>query len=295
MKVFVPNSMNLSRAMNRVERALQLNVPGHHMLVDNEDEADWVLLHAVGYDDIKELVDELKAKGKKYGLVQYCLRTTQRPSTKDWMPIWRDASIVWSYYDLFRLCRQDGEHMMNFNFYFAPMGVDPVVFTPEPITARRYGVLTSGYVDGPEAIREAVNATARAGMEHFHLGPDLNLGPHVIHQLGIKDRTLAEVYRSCHFVVSLRRVEGFELPAAEGLLCGARPVLFDQPHYRDWFYPWADFIPEASPEEVTEAIYTILKRGAHRVTAQERAAAAERFNWTRIARDFWRRVPNEPV
>ena len=84
------------------------------------------------------------------------------------------------------------------------------------------------------------------------------------------------------------------MPAAEGLLCGARPLMLDREHYRQWFEPWAEFVPETDPATLTDAIVEIFRSdaGAFRftmrtVTDAERAAAAEVFNWENLVGDFW--------
>jgi hypothetical protein len=107
---------------------------------------------------------------------------------------------------------------------------------------------------------------------------------------GIDDATLARVYSECHFVSGLRRVEGFELPAAEGLLCGARPIFFDGPHYRAWFDTFAEFIPEAASTTWSRRSRRFSGTGARPVTDAERADAARRFDWREIARGFWDRI-----
>ena len=71
----------------------------------------------------------------------------------------------------------------------------------------------------------------------------------------------------------LRRIEGFELPAAEGLLCGARPILFANSSGYDWYKPWGVFIEETDRAGVIDQLEAIFRRGAQLVTSEERAAA----------------------
>ena len=88
----------------------------------------------------------------------------------------------------------------------------------------------------------------------------------------------------------LRRIEGFELPAAEGLLCGARPIMFDRPHYRDWFNKWAIFIPEGNREEVLQSLIDVFQQEYRPVTLEEIAEARQLFDWQSIINGFWRYI-----
>lgn len=292
MKVYLRPQAGLSRAMDRVANALTRYAPGHVTVTTNRDEADLVVLHVIGYPETQRAVEQAQARGQKYVIIQYCLRTTQRPSPSSWLPLWTEAALVWSYYDLEAFVRQECAFAEDtINWYCSPLGADSATFVPinEP---KLYTILTSGYVAETEGVLEAARAVARVGGRHFHLGPNLHLrtDSRTEYELGITDSDLARRYSQSHFVAGLRRVEGFELPAAEGLLCGARPIMFDRPHYRRWFDGLAVFINEGSPDEVTDELTQIFQRGADPVTPEERMEAAERFSWQRITNGFWERL-----
>jgi D-inositol-3-phosphate glycosyltransferase len=295
MKVFVKSPEGLSRAMTRVSEALVEYAPTpipneaeSVYVVDNIHEADLVVLHVVGEEGITEAA-KLKAAGKKYAVIQYCLRTTQKPNTSDWLETWRNAECVWSYYDLLELCGEDC-NVGGFNFYYAPLGVDTESFRHWPSVPKKFTILTSGYVVESECVKEASEAVKAIGGKMYHLGPKLINEPHVTSALGIDDDTLAQMYSRSKYVAGLRRGEGFELPAAEGLLCGARPICFDRPHYRKWFGEFAEFIPEGSSEEVTEALKWAFRRDYNPVTEHEINKAKALFNWPSIIGGFWQRV-----
>lgn len=286
MKVFVKPQAGLSRAMDRVARALVISTPAVEE-VDLEEDADFVLIHAIGFPETVEAVERCKARGQKVAIAQYCLRTTQKPNVADWLPLWQSVDLVWSYYDLKQLAHDDGVSLFGVNFYHSPLGVDSSVFF-QFACPPYYLILTSGYVAKSESVDDVNRAVKLIGGRQCHLGPKLDLPyPDVVNfHHEISDTSLSSVYNSCAFVSGLRKVEGFELPAAEGLLCGARPLLFDRPHYRKWFGDFGVFIPEVEGSQLAIEIAHAL--GQYRpVTLEERKVAADLFSWPRIAAGFW--------
>lgn len=289
VKAYIASPKPSSLALKRVITALAQYVPSNIEIVADLGAANLVVLHVIGRQDGNtKRAKRLRARGKQYAVIQYTVRNTREPSTENWFPIWRDAVLTWSYYDLKRLCAEDGVPQ-NFPFYHAPLGVDSTVFYPRDVQ-RKYLIGTSGDYWLSESIREAVYAAKRVRRPVFHLGPELNRGSDVTCVSGIDDDTLASWYSQCEFVAGLRRTEGFELPAAEGLLCGARPVCYDQPHYRQWFDPWAVFIPETSRAPIIDDLEVVFRQGAYPVTKAERDAAKIRFDWNKIITGFWNRV-----
>lgn len=291
LKVFLEVPHGLSRAMKRVSEALTTFAPPSVTVVSDPEKADLVLLHTIGFPETEDAIARLTREGRAIAIAQYCLRSTQRPNTRDWLPLWRQALVVWSYYDLDAALAEDGVPVNLPNFYMSPLGCDARVFQAEPrLDARYFTMLTSGYVAESEGVQECADAVERVRGQLFHLGPDIVRGDHVTCAMGMDDLTLARVYRSCRFVAGLRRCEGFEMPAVEGLLCGARPIMFDRPHYREWFDGLAEFVPEGSKEELTDALVETFLRGARPVSSTERGEVAARFDWSRIATGFWRSV-----
>src|SRR6266511_4528244 len=150
-----------------------------------------------------------------------------------------------SYYDLYGLTGRD-----DFSFYRAPLGVEGSVFYDRGLV-RDAAVMTSGYVPAGEAIHECYEAVfgvlrgRHGGM--VHLGPSFWSDGSVEVAEGVSDDRLATLYSRCRYVSGLRRGEGFELPVIEGLACGARPVCFDNPCYREWFDGHAVFVEELPP------------------------------------------------
>lgn len=295
MRVYLQPPFGLSRAMLRVSDALTRYAPPYVKVVDQEVNADVVLLHCVCYKSTMEMLERINFRGQAYAMMQYCIRSTERPLTRAWFPFWQKALLVWSYYDLKTLAQEDHPtgfdwEGQNFNFLYQPLGADAEVFKPTGNDHGRYTIATSGYVAHSEGVAECAVATERVAGLQFHLGPEMYLGPHVKCLLNINDERLAYEYTRSGFVAGLRRDEGFELPAAEGLLCGARPIMFDAPHYRAWFNEFAEFVPEGSFDEVTDAIEVLFRAGPRRVSDAERQLAVERFSWERLANEFWKKI-----
>lgn len=286
MKVYLTPPRHLSQGIQRVARALATFLPSGASVVSEPQDADVAILHVIGLGSLDGWAAEWVASGKPRGIVQYCLTTTENGGDPAfWHPLWAGSKAVWSYYDLLKHLGIDGADW----FYHAPMGVDPSLFTLAPAADRPYTVLTSGYIAETEGVTESAEATRRLGRLQFHLGPHLGLGHHVHHATGVSDAELAHLYRACQYVAGLRRIEGFEMPAIEGLLCGARPVMFDAPTYTHWFGDHAVYVPEGSHDEVVDALMDVFSRTPAPVTNEERVRAVLRFSWDRLCTEFWGR------
>jgi len=314
MRACVYADPKLSPAMARVAEALQRYAPPELEFTPAAELADLVVLHVIGYPETAAAVEELRARGQRYAIMQYCMRSTQEPNTLNWLDIWRGAEAVWSYYDLDALlvedgyaeqlcpwCREELPHVgqgtgaIDFPrcFYFAPLGVDLEAFEPLITIGERFAMLTSGYVAESECVAECTQAAARVGRRVFHLGPALECHrniDNVEQRHGITDDELARAYSRCDYVAGMRRCEGFEMPAAEGLCCGARPMMLDRPHYRQWFAPWAVFVPELAPDLLTDSIAAVLANDVTPVSLEELEAARKFFDWRPLVAGFWQRA-----
>lgn len=297
MRAFVYADPKLSGAMYRVAIALERWAPEELTITRQADTADIVVLHVIGYPETEAAVDYLRARGQRYAIMQYCLRSTQEPNTAAWVDIWQGAEEIWSYYNLDELLREDGLEVsasLPGGFYYAPLGANLERFEPMPTMGERYVVLTSGYVAESECVGECFEAARRVGRRVYHLGPEAEMlaisGPHVDYGLGITDDELARAYSRSDYVAGMRRCEGFEMPAAEGLLCGARPIMLDRPHYRAWFDDFAVFVPEIAPDLLTDSLAAIFANDVTPLTRVELEAARARFNWQPLVEKFWRRA-----
>lgn len=317
LKVFVDPIPKLGLAMQRVALALRATAPPWVRVVDRVDQADVQVLHPVSLQARKHL------HARKYAVMMHCLDLQQdpkggggnvpivAPGMEPWHAPWSRALVVWSYYDIGQrflwgkswIYTPEGavdvsnhQHSgSNPGFYHAPLGVDGDTFAlPAPNHIRDVGILTTGYVSGPnaEAIEEAAVAAHRAGLTTVHLGPSQVAGmtasvPGWSAVSNVSDAQLATIYGRCRWVSGLRHGEGFELPVLEGLACGARPICFDLPCYRRWFDGHAVFVPDCSGEELINRLTEVMSSEPKPVTPQERDAALRTFDWHAIGRGFW--------
>lgn len=279
MKVYLePTCIPCSRAMYRVADALREYAPRGVQFVSLPGESDLQVLHAIGMNARPD------AHAREYAVIQYC---TTNDSPLDRGELWGNARLVWSYYDL-----------PAPRLYHAPLGGDGRVFYPRGGERRRL-VLTSGYVNGPgaEAIEAATDAALQKGLSVIHLGPDTVVGmrninhPHRRVMHNISDNDLAKLYSKCEWVAAMRYIEGFELPAVEGLLCGARPIMFDQPATRRWYEGHAEFVPEYENRiQLTQRLREVFSSPAVPVSEDEMEAVKITFDWRRIVEGFWKRI-----
>ena len=290
-----------SHSLRRVASALRQYALPDIEVVASEDDADLVVLHVIGRcEQVTGYARELKARERNYAVIQYCVRSTQKPDTFYWtgtsnrFGLWDSARVVWSYYDLNVLMEEDHNGFSfqpGVEFYHAPLGAHSSVFFDRCNLngSRPYLAMTHGQSWLTEGVREVVLATQYLKEYAFHLGPQVYRGERLKHAYNIDDEALATVYSQCQYVCPLRRIEGFELPAVEGLFCGARPILYDRPHYRQWYGNLAEYVEERPRPEVLEQLIQLFQKPYRRVTLQEIEEARYRFHWPRIITGFWER------
>ncbi|KKR11484.1 MAG: hypothetical protein UT40_C0035G0007 [Candidatus Woesebacteria bacterium GW2011_GWA1_39_21b] len=285
MRIYIENFLPDS-AISRITNALKKYTPSNLTVVEESDGADLIVVCAYGHRrTMRDYTNRLISKNKKFAIIQLSIRSTPNPKTEDWLPIWEKAAITWSYYNLPELCQQDGNRS-NFKFYWAPLGVDADIFKE---TKAERGFIIAGTGTGKRWNRECKNeilAAARAvNKPVFQLGSGES-SKEIFYSNGMDDVTLTKYYSQCEFVSGLRRIEGFELPVIEGLLCGARPICFDKPHYRKWFNEFAEFIPEDNQR--TDNLIKLFQKGAKPVSESEKAYVKKNFSWKKICSEFWK-------
>jgi hypothetical protein len=259
------NPYHPSRAIARIDVNLRAHLPSG-MTWTEPDDADLLVFPVFGrHDHVAIWADYIKKEGRKYALIQLSLKSTRNPDPADWLELWQGAVCVWSYYYL----------PGKFNFYHAPLGADPAIFHPLNIN-RSYVVGTTGNYPRTECLFEVEKAAREAGQRMLK-----------IHS--VSNEELNHQYNQCYYMSGLRHKEGFELPAAEGMLAGARPILFDTPDFRQWYDGIAEFIPEDNILATINNLTRLFKSSPLQVSPKEIMLARWRFDWGRVVTGFWER------
>lgn len=269
-----------SRAIGRVTAVLDKYME----VVPTQEEADLVILHVTGRNNHRIIeAQELLKQGKKYAVIQYALKSTRNPNPEDWFLLWKEAKVVWSYYDL--------SYYIG-DFYHAPLASEPSIFYKQD-EEKKYMVGTSGNIKSykAECFGETHLAAYQENGKVAHVGK-LNPNPIVDYSVDIDDNELRRVYNQCKRFACLRRKEGFEITAIESLLCGVRPVMFDTMDYRGWFDGFAEFIPECSVGDTVNNLRNLFKHEPQPVTDAEIEEVKRRFDWEHIVKGFVERCTN---
>jgi len=286
MNVYVDDIGYRSYSIKRIVSAFKDYSPPTVNVVDNQEEADLILVHVYGrINRVRRRVELLKQQGKQYAVMQYTLRHSLNPNTTDWLDIWDGSAGVWSYLNLARMANEDGNKFCC-NFYYAPLGVDTKVFYPQNLE-KKYQILTTGANYMTEGVRECVIASEHVGrFKSVHFGVKLS-NPNVDSFVDASDDTYTDALNRSIYVAGLRRGEGFELPAAEGLVCGIRPILFAKEHYITWYNNLGIFVVENSREILINDLKTIFTGEEIPVKDYQIEDAKSRFDWNKLITGFW--------
>lgn len=262
MKLFyTPAKPYLSHSFQRVWEGLDLTKPAGSVWVDKMDDADFIFAPVVNWDDV-----QTSPVDKRWVILQFCFLTAGGTIT-EWQNLWRKAKVVMSYLNL------------PFAPYLrVPLGYDHRIFYPMNLE-HKYRAITTGYVDGLGA--EYIKDVWRAFGNIMHVGANFALGEGYHHTEKISDTQLRVLYNSADYVVSLRDVEGFELPLLEGAACGAVPVALDLECYKRWYSDTALFV---RPTHVLEDLQRIAAGPVPGVQL------SRLFEWDITMLDLWRNL-----
>ena len=149
---------------------------------------------------------------------------------------------------------------------------------------RNFGILTTGWIDGPEIIGPCHEAAAQLPKSAIHIGPPGTGGNkqgNVTFAFNISDDELREFYNRSQFVAGMRDKNGFELPVIEGAACGCRPICLDREGYRHWFSDFAVFT-DGTPEDMAN------KMSQYEPLTAAELKAVHQFEWSHIRKFWWR-------
>ncbi len=286
MRIFaevLPTS--LGRAMYRINRNLRKYAPEWVTFTANKDEADFQILDVIGKGSIDFLYK------KNYAVLQHCFLSSDDASKETWLPIFDNAKLVATYMNLPELIKSN-----SFNFLRMPWGVDAEIFQKKPIE-KVFTVLTTGYVAETESINEVYDAVNYLKGTVVHVGKNFKFGDRFHSVENISEEKLVELYNKSYYVSGLRKMEGFELPILEGLLCGARGICYNCDHYRHWFSDLVDYIDEDDYAKIglysnstRDQLAGLLSYPYRAVTNEEIEYAKKKFSWETIMTSFWKRL-----
>jgi len=151
---------------------------------------------------------------------------------------------------------------------------------------RPFRITATGYVAATEAIEEIYIACRELKVHMCHLGHNFNFGVFYHHKENLTDEEVNRIFNQSVYVSALRREEGFEVPALEGVLAGARPICFDNPHYK-WFSDFAVYIPETSFTNTVESLIRVLSKDPEPISDELIESVKSRFSWKVVAERFW--------
>lgn len=267
-----------SPGIGRIATQMYKYFPEGHEISGDANNGDLHIIHVIGRrDHVQRRAEKILSEGNQYVICQYVLESCRNPNPVDWKQIWDGAKFVFSYYQL-----------PTSNLLHSPLGADSNIFYTEEFN-KSYIIGSNGYDFKNECIGEVQLAVWNSGGRGVHVGKNFNSNPIIDYFTDISDEKFREIYNSSEHWSSLRRKDGFEMPAVEAMLCGIRPIMFDTPNYRQWFDGLVDFIPERGVDEVSGHIKRILKNGPRNLSEEEKEIVKNKFNWETIMKGFWER------
>lgn len=280
----------------RIAQALTATAPPWARIVQDVAQADLQILQVVALDARRGV------KAPRYAIIQHAQRHEHRHGARapivvpsnfnPWEALWSKALAIWSPVGISVAALNHQAHL-----YLAPFGVDTGVFRPSG-APRDVGLVTTGVSNVDEPIEEAAAAALRAGLTVTHVGPfdvegmNARVSPGMSAVNSLSDNELAALYSRARWVSGLRYKEGFELPALEGLACGARPICFDTPENREVFKDHALYVHELAGDALVDQLTTVMSQPARPVGVQELNDVALRYDWERLAVGYWQALQN---
>jgi glycosyltransferase involved in cell wall biosynthesis len=277
MKIYTMVDDWLGHAFHRIDKAYHDWAPGDIEWVDSPEQADIQIVHIVGKGELKNI------KNDNYVVIQHCYVTQDIPEDQ-LRELWESALLVSSFHDL-----PSYRPEWSFRFYGMPWGAeDSTFFLTGSLETRAKAIVATGYVAGTESLEEIFAACKGSGCKMVHLGKNFGWNQDAYRNYGwITDETLRTIYNAVAYVSGLRRAEGFELAAIEGLFCGARPITYNLPTYR-WYSKYAIVIEDSDENDIIANLTYILENGIGLPVRQEEIdSAIKDFSWSNLIPKFW--------
>lgn len=262
------------------EKGFKTYAPNRIKFVDNPQHADLQIV------DITRLSDKANIKCDKYIVFMHCFGEWSEENPMLYYDLFDNAQMVYSHLNLAQIFKELDEKN---KFVRGPWGCSPDKWMKHPaLTNDEFIILNTGEIAETEGIKECVVASEKMGKRMIHVGKSLQYSNSSYSNVSnISVAELKDLYNRSKFVSALRRFEGFEKPAIEGLLCGCRPICFDTPLYRFWYGDLARYVNEGSEKDTCEEILNVFNTVDDPVTDEERQRAIDKFGWKTVSINFW--------
>ena len=238
--------------------------------------------------DVTRISDRLYLRNKKYIILFHCFGEWSEESPEEYRELFNNAMFVYSHLDLASMYPD----MPKKKFMRGPWGCQPDYwFNESGISNNEHQILCTGEIAETEGIQECVLACDMLNKTMLHVGPNFNYRNKSYRSLSnLKISEMRQAYNTSQWVSALRRTEGFEKPAIEGLLCGARPICFDTPLYRYWYGNLARYVKEGTKEETYLDIMRVMTNEYAPISGDEMRSAIKKFAWYYVSKNFWDKV-----
>lgn len=152
--------------------------------------------------------------------------------------------------------------------------------------------LLKAYALLPEVLRAKhplvfthTTASPESRERHFAQARELGIENRLFHTGFVEDHDLRHLYQNCHLFVFPSHYEGYGLPIAEAMVCGAAVVASDTSSIPEVCGNAAEMINEpGNPESIADAMRKVLENEDLRQDLKVRALGRrEHFRWSRVA------------
>lgn len=270
MRVYNYVPKNFGYGIKRIAAKLEEYKPASVKFVTNRKDADVVLLHTVGGEEVASICNN-----ERFVVLQYCYVTTGMDRYY-WRSIWERSSGVVSYYDLSK------DMPKGIPFVHTPLGADTKEFYPMGLK-RNKKIFATGHVANTECLDVLWQACYDTKTTMYHTGEDFKFGKYYQHLPYMTTDKLRTLLNEVEYVSCMRTIEGFEMLGMEGLFCGARPIVLDLPCY-DWYRDYSYTVREA---RLYDDLVEILSKSPDSVSPIEHAEIREEFEWSTIVEKIY--------
>ena len=256
--------------------------PVNYEFVSDYNDAELQIL------DITRISDKHYLRCENYILLFHTFGEWANESPSKYYDLFKNAKFVYSHIDLAPLYPEIDKN----KFMRGPWGCNPDIwFKQADFKNDLFQILCTGEIASTEGIEESIAVCDKLKTKMIHVGPNLQYKNHSYKSVSnLSHKDMREAYNNSLWVSGMRRIEGFEKPVCEGLLCGARPICFDTPLYRHWYGNLARYVKEGTQRETSDDIIRVMTDEYAVVTDDEKTEVRNRFGWKNVSKKFWEKV-----